>query len=160
MMSFALCPLQSNYNITPANGLLEQALMGGFARQRVQFINNTHEANVTVLLNNHAKQQYFWSFWRMHTVHNPSPFIWRLIFDDTTAKNYVCQFVAGSLEVGERNGIVHSVSFRVRAKIAPPDASFDEVILHFWQAGDTDKYFNHLKKLVNQDLPNATRGLP
>lgn len=159
MMSFALCPLQADYNIKPANGLLEQALVGGFARQRIHFINNVHEANVSVLLNNTAKQQYFWAFWRTHTLHAPSPFIWRLIFDDTEAKDYVCQFVADSLDVGERDGIIHRVSFRVRAKPALPTSDFDHVILHFWQTGDSDKFFNYLEKLVNDDLPSSIRGL-
>ena len=159
MMSFALCPLQADYNPKPANGLLEQALLGGFARQRVNFINNAHEASVSVLLNNEAKQQYFWAFWRRHTLHAPSPFAWRLIFDDMHAKNYTCQFVADSLSVGERDGVVYKVSFRVRAKPMPPNADFDNTILHFWDKGENDEFFNYLEKLVNTDLPNATRGI-
>lgn len=159
MMSFALCPLQADYNPKIANGLLEQALMGGFARQRVQFINNAHEATVSVLLNNKAKQQYFWSFWRKHTQHDPQPFVWRLIFDEVDARDYVCQFVADSLSVGERDGVIYKVSFKVRARAAPPTADFDDVILHFWETGDSDDFFNYLEKLVNKDLPIATRRL-
>ena len=159
MMSFALCPLQADYNPKIANGLLEQALMGGFARQRVQFINNAHEATVSVLLNNKAKQQYFWAFWRKHTQHDPQSFIWRLIFDEPDARDYVCQFVADSLSVGERDGIIYKVSFKVRARAAPPTADFDDVILHFWETGDSDDFFNYLEKLVNKDLPIATRRL-
>lgn len=160
MNSFALCPLQSGYNPKLGNGLLEQALLGGFARQRVQFVNNAHQARVSVLLDSESKQQYFYAFWRLHTQNKPQPFLWRLMFDDT-AKDYECQFVADSLEIGERDGLKYKVSFEVRAKNNRTGENFDEEIIAIWNTtnGNPDMYFNLLEKLVNQDLPNATAGL-
>lgn len=159
MNSFALCPLQSGYNPKLGNGLLEQALLGGFARQRVQFVNNVHQARVSVLLDTKAKQQYFWAFWRKHTQSAPQPFMWRLIFDDFEAKDYECQFVAGSDEIGERDGLKYKVSFEVRAKPKPSNAKFDEYIVMMWQNEDPSMLNNFLEKFVNEELPKAMAGV-
>lgn len=159
MNSFALCPLQSGYTPKLGNGLLEQDLLGGFARQRVQFVNNVHIAQVSVLLDKKEKQQYFWAFWRLHTQYAPQAFMWRLMFDDTDMTDYECQFIAGSLEVGERDGLKYKVSFQVRAKPKKPNQSFDEAIVGLWNNGNPEKFINYLEKLVNYDLPDAMRGL-
>ena len=161
MNSFALCPLQSGYNPKLGNGLLEQALLGGFARQRVQFVNNTHEASVSVLLDSKVKQQYFYAFWRIHTQSEPQPFLWRLMFDDFEMSDYICQFVADSLEIGEREGLKYKVTFRVRCKPNRSNIEFDKTIIELWKItdGKTDLFFNYLEKLVNYDFPEAMRGL-
>lgn len=159
MNSFALCPLQSGYNPKLGNGLLEQALLGGFARQRVQFVNNAHEASVSVMLESKVKQQYFYIFWRKHTQANPQPFLWRLMFNDFEMTDYICQFVADSLEIGERDGLVYKVTFRVRAKPNHTDQRFDDELITLWEFGNPEKYLDYLGKLVNQDLPKAMQGV-
>lgn len=161
MNSFALCPLQSSYTPKLGNGLLEQQLLGGFARQRVQFVNNVHQAQVSVLLDTKVKQQYFYAFWHKHTQSAPQPFLWRLVFDDIDMTDYVCQFVADSLEIQERDGIVHRAAFVVRAKPNRTNQEFDNVVIELWTMtdGKIDLYFNLLEKLVNEDLPDATAGL-
>lgn len=158
MNNFALCPLQRGYTPEVANNLLEQALAGGFARQRIQFVNNVHTVNASVLLDDKSKQQYFWAFWRSHQK-NPRPFLWRLIVDDTEMTTYVCQFVAGSLRVNERDGKVYSVSFGIRIKPNNTGNDFDETIVALWNDGDPRKLLNLLEKLVNEDLPDALGGL-
>lgn len=158
MNNFALCPLQRGYTPEVANNLLEQDLVGGFARQRVQFVNNTHTVNASVLLDEEIKQQYFWAFWRNHQT-NPRPFLWRLIVDDVEATTYVCQFIAGSLRVNERDGKVYSVSFGLRLKPNNTGKEFDEGIVGLWNEGDPRKMLNLLAKLVNEDLPDAFGGL-
>lgn len=158
MNNFALCPLQRGYTPNPANNLLEQELMGGFARQRVQFINNVHTVTVSVLLDEKIKQQYFWAFWKNHQ-RNPRPFLWRLIVDETSVTTYVCQFVADSLQLGERDGKVYSVSFGLRLKPNNTGTDFDESIIDLWESGDPRKLLNLLEKLVNEDLPDALGGL-
>lgn len=154
MNSFALCPLQQGYNPEIANNILEQALMGGFARQRIQFVNNTHTINASVMLDDKGKQEYFWAFWRSHQA-NPRPFLWQLIIDDFMAKTYECQFIAGSIRVNERNGIVYSVSFGIRVKPNNTGKEFDDEIIAAWNDGDPRTLFNLLAKLVNEDLPAA-----
>ena len=158
MNSFALRPLNRGMTFQPANNLLEQQLVGGFARQRVQFVNNVHTVNVTVSLHDKARQQYFWAFWRSHTL-NPRSFLWRLIIDDTEMTTYQCQFVAGSVQVQERNGIVYRVSFAVQCKPKPVDHEFDQDIIDVWESGDGAALVNLLEKLVNVDLPNALENL-
>ena len=158
MNSFALRPLNRGMTFQPANNLLEQQLMGGFARQRVQFVNNVHTVNATVSLHDKARQQYFWAFWRSHTF-NPRPFLWRLMIDDADMTTYQCQFVAGSVQVQERNGIVYRVSFSVRCKPKPVDHEFDQGIIDVWESGDGAALVNLLEKLVNVDLPNALENL-
>ena len=158
MNNFALCPLQRGYTPEVANNLLEQQLMGGFARQRVQFVNNVHTVTASVMLDEKIKQQYFWAFWRSHQA-NPRPFLWRLIVDDTDMTTYVCQFVAGSLRVNERDGKVYSVSFGLRLKPNHTGKGFDETIIGLWESGDPRKLLNLLEKLVNEDLPDAFGSL-
>lgn len=159
MNNFALCPLQRGYSPEAANNLLEQALMGGFARQRVQFVNNVHTVTASVMLDNHRKQQYFWAFWRSHQT-NPRPFLWRLIVDDVQATTYVCQFVAGSLNTGERDGKVYSVSFGLRLKPNNTGKEFDQVIIDAWNNGDPSVLHNLVEKLVNEDLPSENGSAP
>lgn len=154
MNNFALCPLQQGYTPDMANNLLEQALMGGFARQRMQFINNVHKVTASVMLDEKIKQQYFWAFWNSHQT-NPRPFLWRLIVDETSVATYVCQFVADSLNIGERSGKVYSVSFGLRLKPNNTDKDFDEMIIDLWESGDPRKFLSLLAELVNEDLPDA-----
>lgn len=154
MNSFALCPLQQGYNPEVANNLLEQELMGGFARQRIQFVNNSHTVNVSVMLDGKNKAEYFWAFWRSHQ-QKPRPFLWRLIIDDVEALTYECQFIAGSIRVNERDGIVYSVSFGIRVKPNNTGKEFDQNIIDVWDNGDPQRLFDLLEKLVNEDLPAA-----
>ena len=159
MNNFALQPLQRGYTPEVANNLLEQQLMGGFARQRVQFVNNVHTVTVSVMLETKLKQQYFWAFWRSHTRDSPRPFMWRLRVDDDVAADYQCQFVAGSLQTQERIGISYAVSFAVRCKPNLSNNKFDETIIGLWESGDPRKLLNLLERLVNEDLPDALGGL-
>lgn len=158
MNNFALCPLQQGYSPEIANNILEQELMGGFARQRIQFVNNSHRVTPSVMLDDKRKQQYFWAFWRSHQ-QNPRPFLWRLIIDDVSAQTYECQFIAGSLRTNERDGIVYSVSFGLRVKPNNTGKEFDQNIIDIWNDGDPSLLFNLLEKLVNEDLPAALGGL-
>ena len=158
MNNFALCPLQRGYSPEVANNLLEQALMGGFARQRMQFVNNVHTVTASVMLDGQQKQQYFWAFWRNHQT-NPRPFLWRLIVDDVEATTYVCQFVAGSLRINDRDGKIYSVSFGLRLKPNTTGKDFDETIINLWESGNPFLLFQLLEKLVNEDLPDAIGGL-
>ncbi|MDO5770049.1 MAG: hypothetical protein Q4P13_11130 [Psychrobacter sp.] len=155
MNSFALCPLQRGHNPKFANGLLEQDLMGGFARQRVQFINNTHTVGASVLLDTPIKRQYFWAFWRDHTLRLPRPFLWRLIIDDNEMADYECQFVAGSIQEQERSGKIVSVAFEVRCKPNRFNQRFDSAIVKIWESKDPVRLLNLLEQLVNKEMPEA-----
>ena len=155
MNSFALCPLQAGYSFSPGNNMLEQQLLGGFARQRRMFVNNVHVVNVSVLLPTKSHAQYFWAFWRSHTL-NPQKFLWRLITDSSEMQDHTCQFVAESISVGERNGVIYSVSFQVRCKpLNNGDLAFDQTIVDIWKSGDLDDMMNLLEQLVNESFPDA-----
>lgn len=154
MINFALCPLQSGYQPQLANNVLEQQLVGGFARQRRMFVNNTHTVQATVMLENKSKQQYFWAFWRLMQ-RNPQPFLWRLMIDDVEMTTYQCQLTPDSVQVQERTGQIYRVNFTVRCKAVPKDVQFDEAIIAAWVSGDPNIYVNLLEQLVNVDLDNA-----
>ena len=159
MNSFALCPLQAGYSFVLGNNMLEQQLLGGFARQRRMFVNNVHVANVSVLLSTKTHAQYFWAFWRVHTL-NPQPFLWRLITDSSEMQDHTCQFIADSLSVGERQGVIYSVSFQVRCKpLNNGDLAFDQTIVDIWEAGNPVEMLNLLEHLVNESFPDALGGL-
>lgn len=135
--------------------MLEQQLLGGFARQRRMFVNNVHVANVSVLLKTKTHAQYFWAFWRLHTL-DPKLFLWRLITDSAEAQDHTCQFVANSISVGERNGVAYSVSFQVRCKpLNNGDLAFDQQIIDLWESGSPLEMLNLLEKLVNESFPDA-----
>lgn len=130
-------------------------MVGGFARQRRMFVNNVHVVNVSVLLATKLHAQYFWAFWRLHTL-NPQKFLWRLITDSAEAQDHTCQFVADSLSVGERSGVIYSVSFQVRVKpLNNGDLAFDQQIVDLWETGNPAAMLNLLEKLVNETMPNA-----
>ena len=155
MNSFALCPLQAGYSFMPGNNMLEQQLLGGFSRQRRMFVNNVHVANVSVMLSTKTHAQYFWAFWRVHTL-NPQPFLWRLFTDSPEIQTHECQFVADSITVGERQGIIYSVSFQVRCKpLNNGDLAFDQNIIDIWESGNPFALLNLLEELVNESMPNA-----
>lgn len=155
MNSFALCPLQAGYSFSPGNNMLEQQLLGGFARQRRMFVNNVHVVNVSVLLKTKTHAQYFWAFWRLHAL-DPQKFLWRLITDSSEAQDHTCQFVADSLSVGERNGVAYNVSFQVRCKpLNNGDLAFDQQIVDLWESGSPLEVLNLLEKLVNESFPDA-----
>lgn len=159
MNSFALCPLQAGYSFSPGNNMLEQQLLGGFARQRRMFVNNVHVVNVSVLLSTKTHAQYFWAFWRSHTL-NPQKFLWRLITDSIEMQDHTCQFIAESLSVGERQGVVYSVSFQVRCKpLNNGDLAFDQSIADIWDTGSRTDVMNLLEQLVNESLPDALGSL-
>lgn len=159
MNSFALCPLQAGYSFTPANNMVEQQLIGGFARQRSIFVNNVHVASASVMLNTKAKHQYFWAFWRAHTL-NPKPFLWKLWTDWHEMQTHTCQFVGDSLTVNERNGTVVSVSFQVRCNpLNNGDLAFDDAIVSVWETGNGADFTNLLEQLANIDLPNALESV-
>ena len=155
MNSFALCPLQAGYSFSPGNNLLEQQLLGGFARQRRMFVNNVHMVNVSVLLPSKAHAQYFWAFWRSHTL-DPQKFLWRLITDSSEMQDHTCQFIADSLSVGERSGVIYPVSFQVRCKpLNNGDLAFDQSIVDLWDTGSPSDVLNLLEQLVNESFPDA-----
>lgn len=155
MNSFALCPLQRGYTPKPGNNILEQALEGGFARQRIGFVNSVHIVEASVLLDTPEKQEYFWAFWRRHQRKKPRPFLWRLIVDHVPMQTYVCQFIAGSLSVGERSSKVYQVSFGLRLKPNYAGHEFDQTIIDAWELGDPYVWANLLERLVNKELPEA-----
>lgn len=155
MNSFALYPLKRGYSFAPGNNLIEQQLLGGFARQRRMFVNNVHIVNASVMLESKTHAQYFWAFWRSHTL-NPQPFLWRLITDSSEMQDHTCQFIAESLSVGERNGVIYPVSFQVRCKpLNNGDLTFDQTIVDLWDTGTPFDMLNLLEQLVNESLPDA-----
>ena len=155
MNSFALCPLQAGYSFSPGNNMLEQQLLGGFARQRRMFVNNVHVVNVSVLLKTKTHAQYFWAFWRSHTL-NPQPFLWRLITDSSEMQDHTCQFIADSLSVGERQGLIYPVSFQVRCKpLNNGDLAFDQTIVDIWESENPLEILELLEQLVNETMPDA-----
>lgn len=153
MDSFALEPLQEGYKPQPSNMVAEQELLGGFARQRVTFVNNVHTVNVSVMIESKDHAQYFWAFWRKHAMFTPQQFLWVLIITDPDMTQYSCQFIPSSIQVGERSGNLYKISFTVRCKPKPLDAEFDQAILEAWLGGPAFVWASLLEKLVNVDLP-------
>ena len=160
MDTFALAPEQSGYTFQPSNVVLEQALHGGFARQRRSFINNVQTVSATVKMMSKAHAQYFWAFWRVHTL-NPKPFLWLLITDSHELQVHECQFIPSSISVSDRRYIVYDISFQVRCKpLNNNNLELDQTIVDLWYGGNGDEKIELLEKLTNIYLADALENLP
>ena len=97
------------------------------------------------------------AFWR---VNRAKPFSMRLLGDNTTLEWYECRFISPpQLKALAPNVFDWSCDIVVKPK--PLDIEMDKFIVYIYEqtGGYTDRFFNLLEKLVNVDLPNATRGL-
>lgn len=152
-----LKPLRSGYGFELTTGVVSTSTQIGMPRQRLQSIGTVHRVSPTYKCTR-AKWQYFLAFMRAH---RGRAFYAYLLLDDIDHHWYECRMVSESLQVSTLGDQMFSVKLDLIVKPRPVRIEQDLALLAIYEMSqaEQDDYFNHLEKLVNQDLPNATRGL-
>lgn len=151
-----LIPLRDSYDLTFGDDVITVQYADGMPRQRLGSSGRPHNTSAS-FRNRKSQQDYLQAFWR---VNRASAFALQLIGDNTTLQWYECRFL-GAPKLKEIGANVYDWSCELAVKPQPIDIEMDKSIIYIFEqtGGYTDLFFNLLEKLVNQDLPNATRGL-
>lgn len=152
-----LKPLRSGYGFELTTGVVSTSTQIGMPRQRLASIGTVHRVSPTYKCTR-AKWQYFLAFMRAY---RGRAFYAYLLLDDIDMQWYECRMVNESLKVSTLGDQIFSVQVDLIVKPRPVQISQDLALLTIYEMSqaEQDDYFNHLEKLVNQDLPQATRGL-
>lgn len=152
-----LKPLRSGYGFELTTGVVSTSTQIGMPRQRLASIGTVHRVSPTYKCTR-AKWQYFLAFMRAY---RGRAFYAYLLLDDIDMQWYECRMVNESLKVSTLGDQIFSVQVDLIVKPRPVQISQDLALLAIYEMSqaEQDDYFNHLEKLVNQDLPQATRGL-
>lgn len=151
-----LKPLRSGYGFSLSTGVVSTETQAGMPRQRLASVGAVHRISPTYKCTR-AKWQYFLAFMRAY---RGRAFYAYLLLDDIDMQWYECRMVNESLKVSTLGDQIFSVQLDLIVKPRPVHIDQDMGFLAMYEMGaDTNDFYNHLEKLVNQDLPNATRGL-
>lgn len=152
-----LKPLRSGYGFSLSTGIVSTETQAGMPRQRLASVGVVHRVSPTYKCTR-AQWQYFLAFIR---VYRGRAFYAYLLLDDIDHHYYECHMVNESLKVSTLGDQIFSVQVDLIVKPRPVQIDQDLVFLAMYEMsqGEQDIFFNHLEKLVNQDLPQATRGL-
>lgn len=153
-----LKPLRAGYGFTLGDGTITTEVSVGMPRQRLGSVGDVHTLEPAYKCNR-AQWQYFTAFWRAY---RGRAFLAYLLLDDIEHKWYECRLVTkGGLNVTTLGDQMFTIKLPLVAKPIKYDVQVDISIAQIYQmtAGQSETYFNMLEKLVNQDLPNAEKGL-
>ena len=153
---FILCPLRDGYNIKLGDDVTTTQFASGMPRSRLTSVGRPHQVDVT-FRHKGQHQDYFFNFWMLHRTR---PFMMRLLAGTSNMQWFECQFY-GSPDHSELGNDVHqsSIGLIVKPKKFDKQVAQDYIDAYILTGGDISTYFNLLEKLVNEDLPNAMRGL-
>lgn len=159
MDKFMLCPLLAGYSFAPGQNVIEQQLLGGWPRQRRNFIGAVHQVSASVMCRGSQEIEYFWAFWRKKD-RNPQPWLWALKTDSYKMEEHECRFIVDQTpQESDRQGDKVRYSFQVWVKPLNRPASYDDEIVDYWNAGLNPSVANALEILVNVSLPNALENV-
>ena len=151
-----LKPLLDGYGVKLGNNVMTTEVEYGMPRQRLKSVGAVHRVSPTYRCTK-AQYQYLMAFYRTYRARAVMMYHH---FDDVEPSWHECRIVS-EVSVEHVGYQVYDVSFDVVAKSTRYNIDQDMVFLAIYEMsqGEQDAYFNHLEKLVNQDLPQATRGL-
>ena len=146
----------NGYGVQLGNDVITTEVEHGMPRQRLQSVGVVHRVSPTYRCTK-AQYQYLMTFLRAYRAQAVMMYHQ---FDEIEPSWYECRIVS-DVSVQHVGYAVYDVSFDVVAKSTRYDIGIDLALLTIYEMSqaEQDDYFNHLEKLVNQDLPNATRGL-
>lgn len=151
-----LCPLRDSYNPTLGNDVITTQYENGMPRQRLTGVGRPHQTPVS-FRHKATHQDYILAFWR---VYRAKAFAMRLILDCTELAWYECRFIGEPSILALGNNVFEfSINLVCRPKLIDIEQDKTFIYLYEQTGGDISTYFNLLEKLVNEDLPNAMRGL-
>lgn len=150
-----LCPLRDNYNPVLGDDVITTQPSKGMPRQRLAGVGSPHYTPVS-FRHKAQHQDYILAFWRLHRT---KAFAMRLIMDNTELSWYECRFI-GQPSLSSLGG-VFEFSINIVCRPKPLDTEQDRTFIHWYNqtGGDISGYFSLLEKLVNVDLPAATRHI-
>ena len=157
MPKLMLTPFRDGYNFSLARNVVTTETDGGMPRTRKDSIGKPHRANPTYKCTR-AQWQYFLTFMR---VYEGLPFLAYLLLDDVDHQWYECDILDMVLPVSSLGDQIFTVQLSLVAKPIKYDVESDITFLDVYKMtdGQVEQYFTLLEKLVNEDLPSATRGL-
>lgn len=151
-----LSPLRDSYDLEFGDDVLTTQYDDGMPRQRLESTGRVHRTGIA-FRHKKAQQDYLQAFWRTYRA---KAFAMQLIGDSTDLEWYECRFV-GKAKFKEIGYQVYEWSCEIAIKPQKLNIELDAVIIEIYNqtGGYTNQFFNILEKLVNQDLPQAMRGL-
>lgn len=151
-----LKPLRAGYGFELSTGVVSTDTQVGLPRQRLASVGVVHRVSPTYKCTR-AQWQYFLAFMRAY---RGRAFYAYLLLDDIDHHWYECRMVNESLKVSTLGDQIFSVQLDliVKPRAVPIDQDLGFLAMYEMSQAEQDDYFNHLEKLVNRDLPNATRG--
>ena len=155
-MQLMLQPLRDSYQLTFGDDVITTEVSNGMPRQRLGGVGAPHRSSVR-FQNRLSEYNYLMAFWR---VNRTKAFFMQLFSDNGELSWHECRFVSAP-QVSEIGYHIYNCSFEIVIKPKPLNIDVDNVIvtINNMANNERDEYFNYLEKLVNNDLPNATRGL-
>lgn len=152
-----LKPLRSGYAFDLSTGVVSTNTEYGLPRQRLSSVGTVHKVSPTYKCTR-AQWQYFLAFLRAY---RGRAFYAYLLLDDIDHHYYECRMVNESVQVSTLGDQIFTVKLDLIVKPRPVHIDQDLGFLTIYEmaADQAEQFYNHLEKLVNQDLPTATRGL-
>lgn len=157
MNKLMLKPYRSGYGFALSTGVVSTQTQAGMPRQRRSEIGAPHHLSVTYKCTR-AMWQYMLAFLRANA---GRAFMAYLLLDDIDHHWYECRYTDEQINVSTLGDQIFSVKLTLVVKPHPVNPEQDEAIIAIYNMtkDKQDSYFNQLEKLVNNDLPNATREL-
>lgn len=152
-----LKPLRAGYGFELSTGVISTDTHSGMPRQRLDSVGVVHKIAPTYKCTR-SQWQYFLAFVRAY---RGQPFLAYLLLDDIDHHWYECRMIDSSLKVSTLGDQMFTVQPSLVVKPRPIALEQDLGFLQMYKilGNASDQYYNQLEKLVNQDLPQATRGL-
>lgn len=157
MNKLMLKPYRSGYGFSLSTGVVSTQTQAGMPRQRRVQVGVVHHLSVTYKCTR-AMWQYLLAFLRANA---GRAFMVYLLLDDIDHHWYECRYTDEQINVSTLGDQIFTVKLTLIAKGRVINIGQDEVIIALYNMSkdEQDSYFNQLEKLVNKDLPDATRGL-
>ena len=157
MYKLMLKPYRSGYGFALSTGVVSTQTQAGMPRQRRGQVGVVHHLSVTYKCTR-AMWQYLLAFLRANA---GRAFMAYLLLDDIDHHWYECRYTDEQINVSTLGDQIFTIKLTLVAKSRTIDIGQDEALIAIYNMtkDEQDSYFNQLEKLVNKDLPNATRGL-
>ncbi|EXI08465.1 hypothetical protein J532_2586 [Acinetobacter baumannii 940793] len=152
------CSTQEGYSVSYNSGVGSQALDGGADRLRRLSKNSFHTVSVQWRVLEKGFQ-YLDAFYNVWCETPGEKFLASLRVNGPEFKPYECYFVPDSFQLTSMQGPVYTIAAQLKVKPIV-DSDVNKSIVDAGNDGqDLASLLNPLKKLVNDDLPNAMEGI-
>jgi hypothetical protein len=157
MKKLGLIPDQASYSTKDGTEVLSAQFEGGPPRYRRDVLGASSRVTVSWTLDASA-YQYLRTFHRTAIGKGADWFLIDLLLDDADLAEYQAHFVPGSFGLQSRQGRAFVAGAELDVIPNATDQDYDDAVLmlfdeYGWGRGGTERLFELLSELVNQDLP-------